>query len=139
MTEHLTTILQWLIPSGGLGAVIAWMTSRIIRQTRLVKEVHDTYKVMYDDVSKTLLEVRDENEKLYKVVGKLERAISRATMCRYWHECPIRAELSDSKGIIRGKIRGKSPGQPHIRSPSVDNNGSATRESDNTDPDKEPP
>jgi hypothetical protein len=139
MTDTLTSILQWLIPSGGLGAVIAWITSRRIRSTRVVKEVHDTYKTMYGDVQHTLLEIRNENEKLYKAVNKLERAVSRATMCRYWDSCPVRAELPDCKGIVRGKNGKKSVGQPHIRNPSLEDDTGSGGENESDGSDTKPP
>jgi hypothetical protein len=50
MTDVITNILQWLIPSGALGAVIAWAVSARVRRTRTDKEVYDTYKAMYEDV-----------------------------------------------------------------------------------------
>jgi hypothetical protein len=138
MTDTLTNILQWLIPSGGLGAVIAWIASRRVRNTKIVKEVHDTYKTMYEDVQHTLLENRNENEKLYKAVNKLERAVSRATMCRYWDSCPIRAELPDGKGITHRK-NGKNPsGQPRIRNPADKNSSCAGGEGEPDGSDTEP-
>ena len=91
--ENITSILQWLIPSGGLGAIVVWLFSKTLRQIRTTKEVHDTYKHLYENIQGTLLDLQDENKKLYKAVSKLERAISRASTCRYFDACPIRDEL----------------------------------------------
>ena len=50
MTETIINLLQWLIPSGGFGAVIVWLTNKNLRNLRMTKEVHDTYKTMFIDV-----------------------------------------------------------------------------------------
>ncbi|MGL5682639.1 MAG: hypothetical protein ACRDDZ_06215 [Marinifilaceae bacterium] len=94
MTE-LIEILKWLIPSGSLGAVIVWLTNKTLRNVRTVKEVHDTYKVMYNDTQRTLIEVADENKKLTRAVTKLERTLYRARSCRFYGNCPIRYELHE--------------------------------------------
>ncbi len=46
MIDSLITLLQWLLPTGSVGAVIVWLTSKTLRQARTAKEVHDTYKAM---------------------------------------------------------------------------------------------
>ena len=78
MTETITTILQWLIPSGSLATVVVWLTNKTLRNLRATKEIHDTYKVMYEDVKVTLITMSNEYNKLYTVVVRLEHAISRA-------------------------------------------------------------
>lgn len=127
------TLLQWLIPSGGIGAVIVWLTNKTLRNLRTAKEVHDTYKEMYEDVNSTLVDIRkenqnlyqitciqrEENEKLYKAIASLERTLSRAASCRHWDSCPIRSELRKQEGggtnLALAKIR-----QHRNRSPSAD-------------------
>ena len=101
MLETILEYLRWAIP-GGLGAMTIWILSREVRSARAAKEVHDTYKEMYLDVSQSLKEFRNENERLYKAVTKLERALSRATACRHWPECPIRDGLPEPKE--RGRV-----------------------------------
>lgn len=133
MTESMITLLQWLIPSGGIGAVIVWLTNKTLRNLRTAKEVHDTYKAMYEDVNSTLVDIRkenqnlyqitciqrEENEKLYKAIASLERALSRAASCRHWDSCPIRPELRKQEGgganLALAKLR-----QHRNRSPSAD-------------------
>ena len=68
MTETLTDILQWLIPSGSLGAVVVWLTNKTLRNLRTAKEIHDTYKKMYEDVQVTLVEMQGDNKKLYRAI-----------------------------------------------------------------------
>lgn len=94
-TELLLSLLQWLVPAGGLGAVAVWITNRTLRATRTNKEVHNAYKAMYEDVQATLLTLQNENKKLYKAVNRLERTIARASACPHWGDCPIRNELQE--------------------------------------------
>ena len=88
------TLLQWLIPSGALGTVVLWLTNRTIRQARVAKEVHDTYKVMYEDVQKTLLELQQEYDRLYKEFNLLKRILSKANACKHWDRCPLKLYYS---------------------------------------------
>ncbi|KAA6310559.1 hypothetical protein EZS27_038159, partial [termite gut metagenome] len=88
-------ILQWLIPSGGLGAALIWITNRRLRNTRTEKEVHETYKILYEDISKTLIEIQNENKRLHSAVSSLEYAISKANTCSQYARCPIRRELPE--------------------------------------------
>ena len=93
--ETIVSIIQWLVPSGGFGAVIIWLTSKTIRNTRRQKEIHDTYKIMYEDTQNTLLRILDENKKLSYMVLRMERAINRISACSFAasYACPVSAEL----------------------------------------------
>jgi hypothetical protein len=121
MTDTLTTILQWLIPSGGLGAVIAWLFSKVLRNLRETKEVHSTYKMLYEDISGTLKDLQNEVDELHKELGRFRRAVAKMYDCRYYPDCPVGRELQDNKtGGHGNKIR--KPGrQLPVRSPDVDN------------------
>ena len=44
MAETIFQILQWAIPSGGIGAAIAWIANRRLRTVEEKKKVEDTYK-----------------------------------------------------------------------------------------------
>lgn len=120
MTETIASILQWLLPGGGMGAVMIWITSRKLRTIRVAKEEHDTYKQMYQDVSNTLLEFRTDYERLQKSINKLERAISKAHGCHYRDICPIlRSELQNNE-----KPRGKPGGtNKQVRQPLIRDQG----------------
>jgi hypothetical protein len=138
MTDVLTNILQWIVPSGGLGAVIAWLVSSRIRNTKTAKEVHDVYKAMYEDVQRSLIDLRNENERLYKAFIRLERAIRAATLCPNYHSCPVRAELSDDKGCDKRK-RGKKPvGQPVAQDAHSEGDPCACADGEPVDTGKEP-
>jgi hypothetical protein len=91
--ETLTTILQWLIPAGGIGSVVAWLFSKTLRNLRTTKEVHDTYKDMYETLDKTVKDLQNEIIHLYKEIERFRRAVARAPTCRYYDNCPVRHEL----------------------------------------------
>ena len=91
--DQLLTILQWLVPAGGLGAILGWLTNSRLRATRTAKEVHDTYKQMYDDLHDQLLALSNENKHIRSSLSRLERAVTKGATCRLWSQCPIRSEL----------------------------------------------
>ena len=55
MADFLLQFIQWAIPSGGIGAAIVWFANRKANNAKNAKVVHDTYKGMYEDISKVLL------------------------------------------------------------------------------------
>lgn len=91
--DQLLTLLQWLVPAGGLGAILGWLTNSRVRAARTAKEVHDTYKQMYDDLHEQLLDLSDENKHIRADFSRLERAVAMGATCRLWSQCPIRREL----------------------------------------------
>ena len=99
MIDSLFTLLQWLLPTGSVGAVIVWLTSKTLRQARTAKEVHDTYKAMYEDVQGTLINLQHDNSQLHDAILRLEATIRRATECRYYGTCPLRSELQQLKRV----------------------------------------
>lgn len=135
--DTLMDILQWLVPV--LGSAVVWLTNRTLRTTRTVKEVHDTYKSMYEDQQNTLIELRNENGNLYKKITRLEQVVSRAAVCRYWAVCPMRAELQDAGKYHCRKPDRKPAGQPAIRSPGTEGNRDTGLEADLADTDDKPP
>ena len=128
--------LQWAVP-GGLGAMTVWLLSRSVRSARTAKEVHDTYKEMYSDVSLSLKEMRKENERLYKAVTRLERAFQRAAACRLWTECPIRSELPYIEKCGSGVVVQRQPvhGQHRIRDTMEGDGGRRRRQRKADSPD----
>lgn len=91
--EQVLTLLQWLIPSGGVGMLLGWLTSSRLRRARTRREEHDTYMHLYEDTKQTLEELSHENSKMRHRLGRLETMLTRAYNCRYWGSCPIRREL----------------------------------------------
>lgn len=86
-------ILQWLVPVGSAGTVLGYIFFRDLRKAREVKEKNDIYKEMYDNISGTLLELQNENKRLYKAVRQLNQTIQKATACPHFADCPMRDEL----------------------------------------------
>lgn len=118
--DTLMQILQWAIPSGGIGAAIAWVANRKANNARQAKSVHDTYKVMYEDISRLLVETQvkyDESTKLTeklvtennltrRALNRLSRAIEAIQLCPHAGTCPVSSELSlseDGDGNADGK------------------------------------
>lgn len=135
----ITNLLQWLIPSGGLGAVLVWLTNKTLRNLRTTKEVHDTYKLLYENIRETLIELQNENNKLYKSISRLERVISRAPACKYYASCPISGELQHNQADIanpKQRNKGQSRNKGNTGSDSCDSTGV---ESTANDPDGKPP
>lgn len=91
--EQILSILQWLIPSGSLVALLTWITSRRLRIAREDKSIHDAYKTMYDDVHQSLIDLSEENKIIRRTLVRLEATLALAHTCRYWGTCPIKHEL----------------------------------------------
>ena len=122
MADTIFQILQWAIPSGGIGAAIAWIANRRLRTVEQKKKVEDTYKQMYDMVSAELVglhkqnrinyekmeELRGENDKTRRALNRLSRAIEAIQLCPHRNNCPVSSELSLSEDGDKGKShRGK--------------------------------
>lgn len=119
-------IIQWAIPSGGIGAAIAWMANRKVKQATAAKSVHDTYKLMYEDISRELLATQkkvdestktmeglgEENKRIRYALNRLTRAIQAIQLCPHSGSCPVSGELSLDEDGDEGKpARGKSGGK----------------------------
>lgn len=122
MTNTILQYLMWAIPSGGIGYAIAWIANRRTRQIEEIKKKHDTYKVMYEDISKLLMKIQEEtnekitklykeieglsseNERLRRVVNRLSRAVEAIQRCPHYADCPVRDELpvDEADGTVRG-------------------------------------
>ncbi len=104
-------ILQWAIPAGGVGTAIAWLAHRNVMNAKDAKEVHDTYKVMYEDIS-TLLEktqrkyektieksesLEHETQLTRRALNRLSRAIEAIQVCQYKQDCPVRTALKTTE------------------------------------------
>lgn len=106
--DVLIQMLQWAIPSGGLGAAIAWAANRKANAARTAKSVHDTYKTMYEDISALLEETQKkyaestrlteelttESQKTRRALNRLSRAIEAIQLCPHRASCPVSGELS---------------------------------------------
>ena len=128
MAEMILQYLMWAIPSGGVGAAIAGIANRKIRSAKVAKEVHDTYKTMYEDISSLLVETQKkyedttekieelgtENARTRRALNRLSRAIEAIQVCPYRSTCPVSGELSvDENGDDGRPHPGKRDGGKH--------------------------
>ena len=122
MADTIFQILQWAIPSGGIGAAIAWIAEKKTRDAKTAKEVHDTYKAMYEDISALLVETQKkyeetkeqietlgtENSRTRRALNRLSRAIEAIQICPHRANCPVSGELSLDEEADTGKqVRAK--------------------------------
>ena len=122
MADTIFQILQWAIPSGGIGAAIAWIAEKKTRDAKTAKEVHDTYKAMYEDISALLVETQKkyeetkeqietlgtENSRTRRALNRLSRAIEAIQICPHRANCPVSGELSLDEDADTGKqVRAK--------------------------------
>ena len=122
MADTIFQILQWAIPSGGIGAAIAWIAEKKTRDAKTAKEVHDTYKAMYEDISALLVETQKkyeetkeqietlgtENSRTRRALNRLSRAIEAIQICPHRANCPVSGELSLDEETDTGKqVRAK--------------------------------
>ena len=70
-------ILMWAVPSGGIGAAIAWVANR---KTRAVQDAKEALK--------------DENVRTRRALNRLSRAIEAIQSCPHRGSCPVSSELS---------------------------------------------
>lgn len=118
-TELITQILQWLLPSGFVGSLWVWLRHKENRKVLAAKERSDAYKEMYDNLSGTLIDLQNENIKLYKAVRELNRTIQKASTCKHYADCPIRSELQKSGQIDTERPQRRQPAKPKaIRAPT---------------------
>lgn len=114
-TETIMQILQWIIPVGGFGTVVGWIIHRDTRKARDAKERNDIYKEMYDNISGTLIELQNENKRLYKAVQRLNQTIQKAVGCPHYAACPMRDELQKSERIDTEPRHRQPGGRKKIR------------------------
>lgn len=141
MADTILQILQWAIPSGGIGAAIAWIANRKAREAKTAKEVHDTYKTMYEDISTLLVETQKkyeetkeqiealgaENSRTRRALNRLSRAIEAIQVCPHRANCPVSGELSldeeaDERKPSRAKHsrgKGQRGGEYHRNEPDA--------------------
>lgn len=112
--------ITWAIPSGGIGAAIAWIANRKVKQAESAKQVHDTYKKMYEDISqewidtqqkleksakenaKAIEESNKENARTRYALNRLSRAIEAIQLCPHRATCPVSGELQNSEDDADG-------------------------------------
>jgi hypothetical protein len=92
--------LELLFGPGFVAVFWVWIKNRDTRKAASAKEREDVYKTMYDNLSDTLIDLQNENIKLYKAVRELNRTIQKATACPHFAVCPLRSELQNGAGVV---------------------------------------
>lgn len=102
--ELLNTMMQWLFPCGFAGTAIGWFVDRRLHRARALKETHEAYKSMYDDLAKEVqdlarqvIKLRNENILLKGTLSDLQEAVQLAFDCRHFRSCPILARMPQLK------------------------------------------
>lgn len=131
-------LLVTLISSGVLFSLGTWFVNRKVNNTRQKKEIFDYYKSISEDLQTTLEKLQDENRKLYRVISRLERAMSMVSTCKHYADCPVRYELrkyeeNDRKHTVNRRQR------PAERSPTGDKHTDTAVEGGTEDTYTEPP
>ena len=94
--EDVFNIIQWAFISVVSPAVV-WLFQKQVRTARSRKEIHDTYEQMYNSVSKSIIELLNENQKMFETLRRLEQAISETNRCLYSDNCPVVRRLQKHK------------------------------------------
>lgn len=79
MVDTILQFLAWAIPSGGIGAAIAWIANRKVKQAESAKQIHDTYKTMYQDISKEWVDTQEKLEKAQRNMQRQSKTPTRRT------------------------------------------------------------
>ncbi|WP_455659776.1 hypothetical protein [Phocaeicola faecalis] len=95
--DGILQVLNFLFTPGCVTALLVWIKTKDNRKAAASKERNDAYKQMYDNLSGTLLDLQNENIKLYKAVRDLNRTIQKAVACPHYRDCPMRGELQGTE------------------------------------------
>ena len=102
--DLLSPALQWLFPTGFVGTAIGWFLDRRLHRARALKETHEAYKSMYDDLAKEVQDLarqiiilRNDNIRLKGTLSELQEAVQLAFGCRHFRSCPILARMPQLK------------------------------------------
>lgn len=109
MADWLIQLIQWTVPSGGVGIVLGWLLNRSQQKAESAKTIHNAYKEMYEDVSRELVKLNNENNEirqkfnsetssLRRAINRLVRAIEAIQKCPHSASCPVYTELSNNEG-----------------------------------------
>lgn len=131
-------LLVTLISSGVLFSLGTWLVNRKVNNTRQKKEIFDYYKSISEDLQTTLEKLQDENRKLYRVISRLERAMSMVSTCKHYADCPVRYELRKYEENDR-KHQDNHRQRPTERSPTGDKHTDTAVEGGTEDTYTEPP
>lgn len=131
-------LLIAFISSGCMFSLVTWFVNFKVNKTKQKKEIFDYYKSISEDLQTTLEKLQDENRKLYRVISRLERAMSMVSTCKHYADCPVRYELRKYEENDR-KRQDNRRQRPTERSPTGDKHTGTTVEGGTEDTYTEPP
>lgn len=91
--DSIIEILKYCLPSGFIASLLTWLVNRKLYKARSVKEEHDIYKVMYENLQDTILTLQENYNDLNIKFSQVIRTLGKTPSCRYYTSCPIRDEL----------------------------------------------
>lgn len=152
MTDIIMNILQWAIPSGSIGAAIAWIANRKVKQAEADKRVHDIYKQMYEDLgqeqikiqkkldesaeknAKAIEELNKENARMRKLLNRLSCAIEAIQLCPHRASCPVSGELRHDEDDQEGTEPGTKRTKRRQCKPKSESDGKSGEDNGDVDP-----
>lgn len=132
-------ILEWIVPVGGFGSIAGWFINRTERELKRIRNSHDAYKAMYEDLNQTVKDDINEKQELRKTLSSLQRAINKVFTCRYFPDCPVNVELLRNKADSAGKPQGVAGQRRNPRGSRNDTGKDPGVEGGDGDPGREPP
>ena len=132
-------ILEWIVPVGGFGSIAGWFINRTERELKRIRNSHDAYKAMYEDLNQTVKDDINEKQELRKTLSSLQRAINKVFSCRYFPDCPVNLELLRNKADSAGKPQGGAGQRRNPRGSRNDTGKDPGVEGGDGDPGREPP
>lgn len=132
-------ILKWLVPIGGFGSVAGWFINRTERELKRIRDSHDAYKAMYEDLNQALKEDINEKQEMRKAMSRLHRAINKVFTCRYFPDCPVNVELLRNKADCSTKPKGGTGQRGNPRGSRNDPGYDPGVAGGDGDPGREPP
>lgn len=76
LPESFITLLQWLLPTGGIGTLLGWLVSSRLRRMREEKEEHESYRLMYHEAMDDFNQLRNEKRKLEREIAELKEDVA---------------------------------------------------------------
>jgi len=134
--DKVVELLMYCLPSGVFASIATWLVNRKLYHTRTRKEVHDTYKAMYEDLSNTIINQQQQTNELRRTLSKLQQILVSATACKYYSRCPMRLHYkqADSSTVVEG-YAGSNQGNHQRDAPAA----RSEIDGENADRDRDPP
>lgn len=105
MSETFLNFLMYALPSGFAVQLLNRLSNRRKRKMQDMGDIDALYMESIGKLREELIKTQDENRKVYRDIGRLERAVSqlertvgKAAACPHFDRCPIRDGLPQQSG-----------------------------------------